>query len=104
MKLIQKSLLLVSMLTVGAGAAVPTVTATITADAATSSVKKIASTKIKVKEAKAQLYNEKGKKLSRCLTKGTTKKTSEKKNIKNCNYYKVGKNEFVKASNVTVEK
>lgn len=101
MKLIQKSLLFISLLTVGA-ASISTVTTT-PAQAATCSTKRLTSSKVKIKVSKAQLYDSKGKKLSRCLSKGTIKKVSEKRRYKDCNYYKVGKDEYVKASNVTME-
>jgi len=105
MKLIQKSLLFVSLLTVGAGAVSAPVIASsgivVQAASTKNGVKKISSTKIKVKVSKAQLYDKKGKKLSKCLTKGTTCKTTEKNTVKKCTYYKVGKDQFVKASNVS---
>jgi len=105
MKLIQKSLLFASLFTIGAGvASAPILTTgnvTVQAAAKKSGLKKIKSTTIKVKVAKAQVYNQKGKKTSRCLKKGTKCKTTEKNTVKNCTYYKVGKGEFVKASNVT---
>jgi len=104
MKLLQKSLLFVSLLTVGAGVASAPVIANsaATVQAATmSGVKKISSTKIKVKVSKAQVYDQKGKKTSKCLTKGTTCKTTEKNTVKKTAYYKVGKDQFVKASDVS---
>lgn len=107
MKLIQKSLVFASLLAVGTGVtSIPEIASSVTTVQAASTkgeLKKISSTKIKVKVAKAQLYNEKGKKISKCLTKGKTCKTTEKNTVKGCKYYKVGKNEFVRASNVTVE-
>jgi len=106
MKLIQKSLLFASLLTVGTGlTSIPTIASsgitTVQATTTKGKLSKIKSTKIKVKVAKAQVYTEKGKKTSRCLTKGTKCKTTEKNKLKGCTYYKVGKDQFVKASNVT---
>lgn len=99
MKLIQKGLLFVSLFTIGTGSiSIPAITSFQIVQAS-----KIKSTKITVKVAKAQLYNEKGKKISKCLTKGTTKKTSEKKSIKNCTYYQIGKDQYVKSSNVSLK-
>ncbi|WP_334332293.1 MULTISPECIES: SLAP domain-containing protein [unclassified Companilactobacillus] len=102
MKLIQKGLLFASIFTIGAGVSVPTIinNPSVVQAATTKELKKITTKKISVKVSKAQLYNQKGKKISRCLTKGTTCKTSEKNTVKGCTYYKVGKNEFVKSSNV----
>ncbi|WCG36150.1 SLAP domain-containing protein [Companilactobacillus farciminis] len=103
MKLIQKSLLFASLLSAGASVTtiIPAVSNVAVVQAAT---KCSSSSKIKVKVAKAQLYNEKGKKLSRCLTKGKTCTPKEKTSIKGQKYYKVGKDEFVKASDVSLEK
>lgn len=102
MKLIQKSLLFATLLS--AGASTTTIIPAVSNVAIVQAAKCSSSSKITVKVAKAQLYNEKGKKLSRCLTKGTTCKPKEKISIKGHKYYKVGKGEFVKASQVTVKK
>ncbi|KRN99096.1 SLAP domain-containing protein [Companilactobacillus kimchiensis] len=105
MKLIQKSLLFASLLAVGTGVtSIPTIIGSgVTVQAATTKGKlsKIKSTKIKIKVAKAQVYTETGKKTSKCVTKGKTCKTTEKNKLKGCTYYKVGKDEFVKSSDVT---
>lgn len=106
MKLIQKSLLFASLLGVGASVtSIPTIANTgVTVEAATMKNKttKIASKTLKVKVSKAQLYNEKGKKLSTCLKKNKECKTTEKRVINGKTYYKVGtKNEYVKASDIS---
>lgn len=103
MKLIQKSLLFASLLSAGAGVTtvVPMVANAVTVQAATQCS---STSRIKVKVAKAQLYNSKGKKLSRCLTKGKTCKPEEKTSIKGHEYYKVGKDEYVRTSEVSLEK
>jgi len=98
MKSMQKSLLIASLLTVGAGATTISTIINTTVKAEVNST--ITNATITITAPQAHLYNSNGEVLSRALNKGTSWHVDSQASTAIGNLYRVATNEYVKASDV----
>jgi len=104
MKVIQKSLLIASLLAVGSSTTTisPIIANSVKASNINFGLTYIGQSVATVKTAKAQLYDQNGNRLSRGLNQGSSWKIDLQNTITSGVYYRVATNEFVKASDVSL--
>jgi len=104
MKVIQKSLLIASLLAVGSSVTTisPIITNSVKASNINYGFTDIGQAVATIKVAKAQLYDQNGNRLSRGLSQGSNWKVDLQNTITSGVYYRVATNEFVKASDVNL--
>ena len=106
MKLLTKGLTLMSILAMGAGAvAVPNIAKPTEVKAADINygLTNVGSSVVTIRDTAAQLYDQNGQPLGRYLPMGSAWKTETQNTLSSGSYYEVGRDEFVRASDVNYE-